>query len=94
MKKAIWIGFQEMYDKFPTEKFAGVYNMLKPMIMIRDPELIKMILVKDFQHFNDRGFTVSKEAEPVAYNMSSMTGKLSYQHYTQLKEKLCFSFNY
>lgn len=48
--------FQEFYND-PTIKdapFCGFHIFHKPAILIRDPELIKLILVKDFNSFSDR----------------------------------------
>jgi hypothetical protein len=38
---------------------------LNPIILLRDPELIKMVTVKDFEHFLDRGIPISEEVEPL-----------------------------
>lgn len=48
--------FQEYYNE-PTVKdaaFCGIHMFYKPAILVRDPELIKMVLVKDFNSFSDR----------------------------------------
>jgi hypothetical protein len=42
---------KEFYDAFPEERFVGLYEGMKPMILIRDLELIKHVMVKDFSHF-------------------------------------------
>ena len=41
---------------FATEglNYYGVYLMGKPALTVKDPELIRRILVKDFDHFVDR----------------------------------------
>lgn len=38
-----------------NEPYVGIYGILRPMLVVRDPELIRKILVKDFAHFPDRG---------------------------------------
>lgn len=57
--KDIHIGkfIQNLYNKYkPTGvKFFGVYMSINPTAVIMDLELIKNILVKDFNIFNDRG---------------------------------------
>ncbi|XP_022170039.1 cytochrome P450 6k1-like [Myzus persicae] len=47
--------FDRIYHQFPDAKLVGYYQMREPMLMIRDPELINTILVKDFSHFTDHG---------------------------------------
>lgn len=37
-----------------NEPFVGIYSILRPILLVRDPELIRSILVKDFSHFTDR----------------------------------------
>ena len=43
-----------IYDKYSDEKIVGVFNLGKPNVVIHDVDLIKLILVKDFDHFVDR----------------------------------------
>ncbi|XP_065214714.1 probable cytochrome P450 6a13 [Planococcus citri] len=97
MKKALWLGMKEMYQKLPSEKFAGVYTLYTPSVMIRDPELIKVILIKDFSYFQDRGIPTYREVEPMSDNLFTLTGddwknlriKLT-STYTSLKMKMMF----
>ncbi|XP_055589832.1 probable cytochrome P450 9f2 [Uranotaenia lowii] len=44
---------QALYQKFPTAKFIGLFDFHKPVLMIRDPSLVKQVGVKDFDHFSD-----------------------------------------
>ncbi|GAB0089365.1 Cytochrome P450 [Sergentomyia squamirostris] len=48
--------FLELYNhpQFKDEPTTGVYFFHKPSLIIRHPEIIKNILVKDFQNFVDR----------------------------------------
>ncbi len=43
-----------MYSKAEGHKVFGTYVLTIPVYNIRDPELIRRILVKDFDHFVDR----------------------------------------
>lgn len=45
---------EDIYEKAKPEPYVGVYNLLKPMMFIRDPQLINQITVKDFSHFYKR----------------------------------------
>ncbi|KAF5287159.1 hypothetical protein FQA39_LY16037 [Lamprigera yunnana] len=46
--------FQNIYNKFPNDRYVGVFNFANPILLIRDPELIKTITVKEFRAFSDR----------------------------------------
>ncbi|EAT33124.1 AAEL014610-PA [Aedes aegypti] len=59
-----------VYNKFPGVKVLGMFDTLTPFFVIRDPELIKQIAVKDFDHFMDHrpffGESVESEEHPYA----------------------------
>jgi hypothetical protein len=42
------------YQRFSGEKYFGWFLLGKPVLAIRNIELLKHILVKDFNHFVDR----------------------------------------
>jgi len=44
---------QSMYKQFPNERLFGFFEFGQPMVMLRDPELIKQITIKDFEYFED-----------------------------------------
>lgn len=37
------------------EPFIGIYSVFRPILLFRDPTLIRQILIKDFSYFTDRG---------------------------------------
>lgn len=49
--------YKKMYDKYkPTgAKICGVYSFTQPIALVLDLEMVKNILIRDFQFFNDRG---------------------------------------
>jgi cytochrome P450 family 6 len=48
----------EIYREFRgTAKLCGFYIFTIPVYVILDIDLVKNILVKDFDHFHDRGIT-------------------------------------
>jgi cytochrome P450 family 9 len=38
---------------------------VKPVFLIRDPQIIKQIAVKDFEHFMDHRVFISEELDPL-----------------------------
>lgn len=51
---------QDVYKK-TKEPFIGLYSGFTPMLLVNDPELIRLIFIKDFQHFQDRGMYIGKK---------------------------------
>lgn len=56
LKKAPAYFLKEIYEK-TKEPYVGFYVLDKPFLLIRDRELVKNILVKDFGYFSDRYIT-------------------------------------
>ncbi|XP_043477331.1 cytochrome P450 9e2-like [Leptopilina heterotoma] len=55
----------KLYNKFPNEKYFGMFDFQTPVIVIRDPEIIKSIGIKNFESFiNHRGFT-NESIDPI-----------------------------
>ena len=54
---------QEICQQFPNEPYIGVYYGTSPALIIKDPNLIKLVMHKDFYYFNHRevGDHVHKE---------------------------------
>lgn len=50
------------YDNVP---YVGLYKMFTPVVILRDPELIKNILSTDFNHFAENDFRTSKKYDPL-----------------------------
>lgn len=50
---------------------------MKPVILVRDPELMKTITIKDFDHFVNRKEVFPKEIEPLlGSSLLNMEGRL------------------
>lgn len=50
-------------------RFGGFYMLTNPALMVNDPELIKQILLKDFEYFTDRGLYENEEVDPLTANL-------------------------
>ncbi|XP_063623026.1 cytochrome P450 6a2-like [Cydia splendana] len=69
--------YHEMYQKYPSERFVGYYLMTTPVLILRDPELVKHVLVSDFNHFSSRNvFPLDKHPEPLLKNLITCEGDL------------------
>ncbi|XP_031355494.1 cytochrome P450 9e2-like [Photinus pyralis] len=68
--------YRLMYDAFPDVRFAGVYLITSPLLVIKDPELIKQITVKDFEYFLDHSRYLPDESEPLwGKNLFALKGE-------------------
>jgi cytochrome P450 family 6 len=56
---------------------VGIFSFDKPSLLIRDLELVKNILVKDFHTFMDRTLSAEEKLDPLfANNLSVLNGQL------------------
>nr|QZP43542.1 cytochrome P450 monooxygenase CYP6CV15 [Ephestia elutella] len=60
LRKSVRTLCQDAYEQYPNEKIVGLYRGLTPTLLLRDPELIKHVLIKDFDSFQDRGISTSR----------------------------------
>lgn len=75
-KESLTKMMERMYNAAPGERFVGMYQFMTPTLLIRDPELIKQISIKDFDHFMDHKPLVSEEVDPLlGRNLFSLCGK-------------------
>ncbi|XP_053683470.1 probable cytochrome P450 9f2 [Sabethes cyaneus] len=61
-----------MYNTFPDAKVIGFYDFMKPIFMLRDPEVIKKISVKDFDHFMDHSPIMTGSMDDAEVNGNSL----------------------
>lgn len=78
---------QELYRK-TTEPFIGMFGVTRPMLMVRDPELLRLIFIKDFNHFMDRGVYIDEKHDPLSGHLFAMNG----EKWRNLRSKLTPAF--
>nr|CAH7721226.1 unnamed protein product [Callosobruchus chinensis] len=67
---------KRLHDLYPNDRYTGGYQLLVPTLMIRDPELIKTICVKDFDHFSNHRTFVPEDVDPLfGKNLFALKGK-------------------
>jgi hypothetical protein len=57
---------QQIYEKHSDKPYVGIFSFDKPILLIRDLELVKNILLKDFQYFKDRIISVDEKLDPLS----------------------------
>lgn len=78
-KKASCDLLREQYERHNTKVYGG-YVFLNPILVIRDPELAKIVLVRDFNNFVDRSGMIS----PDRSKHSTVTDKIWNRQLTTL----------
>ncbi|XP_060831919.1 cytochrome P450 6k1-like [Bombus pascuorum] len=58
---------KRLYEHGKGLPFLGFYIFDKPYLLIRDPELVKHVLVKDFEYFADRYASADEENDRLGY---------------------------
>lgn len=71
-----------------NEAFIGIYGIFCPVLLVRDPALIRSILIKDFAHFTDRGIFYDETVDALTANLFGLPGK----KWTNLRTKLNLAF--
>nr|CAD7580203.1 unnamed protein product [Timema californicum] len=74
---------KDFYRKLEGEPFGGIFLFRSPVLIVRDPDIIKSILVKDFSHFQNRVHS-SPSADPVSYSLAVINGPKWYILRTKL----------
>jgi cytochrome P450 family 6 len=68
---------QRIYNEQSDKPYVGIFSCDQPSLLIRDLELVKNILVKDFQKFTDRVFTFEETFDPLFSKvLSGLKGEL------------------
>lgn len=62
----IGVVMKNLYERYRGEPFFGAWIFFTPTLFVRNPELVKNILVKDFNNFHDRGVYVNEKDDPLA----------------------------
>ena len=75
VKKPFATELAKAYNAFEPYAIFGVYSLFNRSIMIRDPELLKRILIKDFSNFQNHGTPVAKHVEPLSIHLFNLEGK-------------------
>nr|QZK27660.1 cytochrome P450 monooxygenase CYP6CV1 [Conogethes punctiferalis] len=73
LKDSAQMYVKKVHLKYKGEKLVGMYRGFQPVLLVRDPELIKQVLVKDFHIFQERGLSSSRSR--LSNNLFSADGE-------------------
>lgn len=60
---------RELCQQFPDEPYFGTFYGTEPALVIQDPEIIKLVLNKDFYYFNSRELMEYTKKELITQNL-------------------------
>lgn len=65
-----------LYDLYNSTDapMLGIFFSMRPGLLIRDPKIIRVIFIKDFQSFWHRGFHYDESADALAGNLFAQSG--------------------
>lgn len=63
-------------------------NFFIPSVLVTDPELVKCVLVRNFDVFHDRGLFADTESDPISGSLFSLEGS----HWRAMRQKLSPAF--
>lgn len=73
-KASIGDQYKNFYDEFKSRglKHGGIYEFLTPVYIPTDTDIIKCILLKDFNHFMNHGEYVNEEVDPLTGHLLAL----------------------
>ena len=72
---------QQIYEQHRDKPYVGIFSFDKPILLIRDLELVKNILVKDFQYFIDRNISFGEKLDPLFSSTLFVTKGQLWRHW-------------
>ncbi|XP_019531005.3 probable cytochrome P450 6d5 [Aedes albopictus] len=73
-KHGIPMTYANIYARSRHLPYVGIYLSMRPALIVNDPQMVKDILGRDFDHFHDRGLHVNEETDPLSGNLFSLGG--------------------
>nr|CAD7255715.1 unnamed protein product [Timema shepardi] len=64
----------DLYNKLEGKPYGGIFTITSPVLLVRDPEIIKQVFVKDFDHFIDRSLNIHEKINPLEGNLFMLKG--------------------
>ncbi|XP_047000419.1 cytochrome P450 6k1-like [Schistocerca americana] len=86
-KKRVELHLHEIYKRYRDKPFLGIYVLFAPAFLVFDPDIIRDVLVKDFDAFQDRCIPFD-DSEPLNHHLLFLNGS----KWKRLRSKLTPAF--
>ncbi|XP_076679139.1 putative cytochrome P450 6a14 [Andrena cerasifolii] len=63
---------RKLYEQYRNEQMIGMFVRRTPVLVLRDADLIKDVLIRDFSKFADRGVPVHDKMEPLSPHLFNL----------------------
>lgn len=74
----------QFYEEFKDEPLIGVYELNQPKLIVKDLNLLKDVVIRDFNVFADRGYRTHEKVEPFTAHIFN----LEFKRWKPLRAKL------
>ncbi|CAK1550484.1 unnamed protein product [Leptosia nina] len=75
-KEQFFEPYCDVYVKYRKMPYVGLYSFHTPVLTINDPDIAKLILIKDFDHFQSHGiFTSASVGDPLGGHLFNIAGR-------------------
>ena len=75
---------KDLYNEYKNEPFVGFFVGSAPNLLVIDPDLIRTVLIRDFDVFQGRGLAINENIEPLAAHSFNLDGT----QWKNLRQKL------
>lgn len=70
------VHFGNLYHQNKQLPYCGIFLMFSKTLMVNDLDMIKTIMLKDFQYFTDHGLGISPTNDPLSNHLFNMDGEI------------------
>lgn len=84
------VSFKNLYQKVNEIglRYVGYYFFTKPTLVVVDLDMVKSVLITDYQHFTDHGVYCNEEVDPINAHLFTYHG----EKWKKLRTKLSPAF--
>lgn len=61
---------KSIYDTYHNEPVVGIFSRSRPVLLLKDLDIIKDVLIKSFTDFADRGLKIHEDIDPLAQHLA------------------------